>query len=152
MRDRSGLDGLALAAAELVENPAGGQFAHDLHGLADGSEIRRAEPSGRDIIEPDDGAIVGNAQAGAVECADAAQRGEVIEGDDGSEWLSGTEEVFGLEAAAFESRVGVDGFGQLADSFPLIQSGKLRAIAVLGNKRMAVLPDVPWLWWTMAAR
>ncbi len=35
------------------------------------------------------------------------------------------------------------GFGQLADSFPLIQSGKLRAIAVLGNKRMAVLPDVP---------
>ena len=35
------------------------------------------------------------------------------------------------------------GFGQLADSFPLIQSGRLRAIAVLGNKRMAVLPDVP---------
>jgi tripartite-type tricarboxylate transporter receptor subunit TctC len=35
------------------------------------------------------------------------------------------------------------GFGQLSDSFPLIQSGKLRAIAVLGNRRMAVLPDVP---------
>jgi tripartite-type tricarboxylate transporter receptor subunit TctC len=35
------------------------------------------------------------------------------------------------------------GFGQLSDSFPLIESGKLRAIAVLGNKRMAVLPDVP---------
>ena len=35
------------------------------------------------------------------------------------------------------------GFGQLADSFPLIQSGKLRALAVLGNKRIPVLPDVP---------
>ena len=35
------------------------------------------------------------------------------------------------------------GFGQLSDSFPLIESGKLRAIAVLGNKRMAVLPNVP---------
>ena len=33
--------------------------------------------------------------------------------------------------------------GNWRDSFPLIQSGKLRAIAVLGNKRMAVLPDVP---------
>jgi len=35
------------------------------------------------------------------------------------------------------------GFGQLSDSFPLIQAGKLRPLAVLGNKRMAVLPDVP---------
>jgi tripartite-type tricarboxylate transporter receptor subunit TctC len=35
------------------------------------------------------------------------------------------------------------GFGQLSDSFPLIQSGKLRPLAVLGNKRMAVLPNVP---------
>ena len=35
------------------------------------------------------------------------------------------------------------GFGQLSDSLQHIQSGKLRALAVLGKKRIAVLPDVP---------
>jgi tripartite-type tricarboxylate transporter receptor subunit TctC len=35
------------------------------------------------------------------------------------------------------------GFGQLADSLGHIESGKLRAIAVLGKTRIPILPDVP---------
>lgn len=35
------------------------------------------------------------------------------------------------------------GFQQLVDALPFIQSGKLRALAVLGPKRSAAIPDVP---------
>ena len=35
------------------------------------------------------------------------------------------------------------GFGQLSDSLAHIQSGQLRAIAVVGDSRVPVLPDVP---------
>ena len=35
------------------------------------------------------------------------------------------------------------GFQQLVDALPLIRAGRLRALAVLGDKRAAALPDVP---------
>jgi tripartite-type tricarboxylate transporter receptor subunit TctC len=35
------------------------------------------------------------------------------------------------------------GFQQLADALPSIQAGKLQALAVLGPKRVAAIPDVP---------
>jgi tripartite-type tricarboxylate transporter receptor subunit TctC len=35
------------------------------------------------------------------------------------------------------------GFQQLVDGMPHIKSGKLRALAVLGNERVAALPDIP---------
>jgi tripartite-type tricarboxylate transporter receptor subunit TctC len=69
--------------------------------------------------------------------------GELLKLKSGATW---TEVHYRGNAPAINALIGnhVDvGFQQLTDSLQQIQSGQLRALAVLGPKRVAALPNVP---------
>ena len=108
-----------------------GDFAHAAERLADGGEAGDVVGGGGDVVEADDGDVVGAAEAGVGDGADGTDGGDVVEAEDGGEVAGAGEEVadggvaeLGGPGVGFEvdAEVGVDGeadsFGHGHDAFP----------------------------------
>ena len=80
-------------AGEFEEERFGRGASHELERLADGGDARDVEGGGLDVVEADDGDVVGDAEAGVVEGADAAHGGDVVEAEDGGELALAGDEV-----------------------------------------------------------
>jgi len=84
-----------------LEESGGGFGAHELEGLTDGGETGDLVGGGLDVVEANDGDVVGDVEAVVVEGADAAHGGDVVEAEDGGEFLFGFEEVVDAGVADF---------------------------------------------------
>ncbi len=94
-------DGGARRGRRSGEDGLGGKGAHGAQRLADGGEGGILEGGGLDVVEADDGDILGDAEAGFAEGADGADGGDVVEGEEGGEVLLGGEQALGGEVAGF---------------------------------------------------
>ena len=102
--------------------------------MTNGGQVGSAEPCGRNVVEADYRAVLRDAKAGAVERSDSTERSEIVKGDERRKLLPGPEQILGLEQAAIEARVCVDGFGQLAHQL------WFDAKAVFGGEALNALP------------
>ena len=106
-------------------------LAHAAEGLADGGEARDMVGGAGDVVEADDGDVVGAAEACVGDGADGADGGDVVETEDGGEVAGTGEEIaddgvakLGGQGVGFEidAELGVDGDaytrGHGHDAFP----------------------------------
>src|SRR5580704_2302464 len=98
-----------------IQGKAGGDGAHDFHGLADGCKRRGVKSRGGDVVKSDDGAMFGNAQPGFGEGANGTESGHVVKGNEGGEGALLFEQTFGEFEAVFETGDGITGFGKVED-------------------------------------
>jgi tetratricopeptide (TPR) repeat protein len=105
--------------------------AHGLHGLAHGGERRSVESRRRHIVEANDRAMLGNAQASLVQRADCAEGGHVVEGEQSGEWALLPEQVFGELLAHLEAGKRVAGVRQFDDQFGV--QGQIACLGAIAN-------------------
>src|SRR6202012_2354473 len=98
-------DGVRLTLArELLEQRRRGKFAHRLQGLANRSEAGNVVVGGLNVVEADDGEILRNTKTAIVQCANGADRRDVVEADDGGEVAAAHQQLL---------RAGIAEFGRL---------------------------------------
>jgi len=69
--------------------------AHFAQGLANGGQGGILEGGALNVVESDDGDIFGNVASGLVQGADRAHGGNIVEGEQGGEFLSRSEQYLG---------------------------------------------------------
>jgi hypothetical protein len=78
-----------LARLHLIDQDPGGHHAHLLHRHLDGGE-RRVDPAGlRDVVVARHGDVLGDSKPQPARCGVDAQRGQVVDGEDGGGPLAG---------------------------------------------------------------
>ncbi len=113
---------------DAIKRNAGGDGAHEFHGLADGGERWSVKGGGGDVVKANDGTIFGNAQSGFGQGADGAESGHVIESHEGGKGTLLLEQAFGQFVAVLETGDGIAGFGKIEDQagidFEIVGLGK----------------------------
>src|SRR5580698_4186514 len=113
----------------LNHNSDGGS-THSLHGLAHGGERGRVQSRRGNIIESDDRALFGHADAGFRQRADDAEGAHVVKGEQRREWALLPDQVFGKLLPRLEAGDGIAGFRHVHDQARIkFQIAGLRAIS-----------------------
>src|SRR5215471_9876957 len=98
-----------------VDNDSDRGSTHSLHRLADRGERRGVDGRGGNVVEANNGALLGDADAGFVQGTDRAESAHVVKSEHRAKGALAPEKVLGEFVAQFEAGQRVPGFRHVHD-------------------------------------